>query len=209
MPVDLQQLPIPDWELHCPQCRYPLVGLPTHRCPECGLKLEMEQIVGPLVKLREPRFTGAERPLPDFGLLCGRCRRPLAGAAGNDCAHCGSPFVCDPPEDRDGWVRIDADLSAPLSVMHLQSVLADEQVPHVPYQLRSDEQTAIPVPLARRTMLVRREFWFEMRWLIARATRDMRDRVRESGEEWTCPTCGEAVPYTFDICWQCQTARQA
>ena len=209
MPVDIQQLPIPDWDLHCPQCRYPLVGLPTHRCPECGLVLEMDQIVGPLVKLREPRFTGSERPLPDFGLVCGRCARALAGATGDACGHCGQLFACVPPEDRDGWVRVGSEWSAPLSVMHLQSILAEEQVPHVPYQLRPEQQSAIPSIVAPRTILVRREFWFEMRWLITRARSEMRDRVRKSGEEWTCPACGESVPYTFDICWQCQTAREA
>jgi hypothetical protein len=28
-----------------------------------------------------------------------------------------------------------------------------------------------------------------------------------SGLEWKCPTCSEAVPDTFDVCWKCGAAR--
>ena len=68
MDIDLNTLPIPDWGLICPKCRYPLVGLPAHRCPECGTEFDMADVVQTWHRLRDPRFTGHELPLPDFGL---------------------------------------------------------------------------------------------------------------------------------------------
>ena len=29
----------------------------------------------------------------------------------------------------------------------------------------------------------------------------------DSGEEWKCPACGEAVPNNFTSCWKCQSPR--
>jgi hypothetical protein len=47
MPFDPNVLPIPDLGLCCPRCRYVLAGLPQHRCPECGLEFEMEDLLPP------------------------------------------------------------------------------------------------------------------------------------------------------------------
>jgi rubrerythrin len=27
--------------------------------------------------------------------------------------------------------------------------------------------------------------------------------------DWVCPQCGETVPGTFEICWNCQYAKEA
>ncbi|RMF77629.1 MAG: hypothetical protein D6744_11140, partial [Planctomycetota bacterium] len=67
MELDVWQLPIPDWGLTCPRCRYPLRGLPSHRCPECGTDLDMEKLVEPWSRIREPRFDGTQLPIPNFG----------------------------------------------------------------------------------------------------------------------------------------------
>jgi len=205
MRVDIQQLPIPDWDLTCPRCRYALKCLTTHRCPECGLILDMEKIVRPWVRLRPPRVTGAERPLLDYGLVCGTCRRPLAGATVDECPHCTAPFVLTAPPGRYGWISI-ADDAAPLKVMHLQAILIDEQVPVLPLEFRS----AAPVDFFRhsQSILIPREYWFEVRWLIMQAAQELARERSVPGVEWSCSKCGEDVPASFDVCWNCETPRE-
>ncbi|MEM9916089.1 MAG: hypothetical protein AAF911_14130 [Planctomycetota bacterium] len=44
---DPDQLPIPDLGLGCPNCRYPVVGLSVHRCPECGTRFRLEDLIPP------------------------------------------------------------------------------------------------------------------------------------------------------------------
>src|SRR5262245_57025867 len=44
---DSDALPIPDLGLHCHQCGYPLAGLTSHCCPECGWQFKMDDLVPP------------------------------------------------------------------------------------------------------------------------------------------------------------------
>ncbi|MBX3395538.1 MAG: hypothetical protein KF841_09230 [Phycisphaerae bacterium] len=43
MEFDPAALPIPDLGLNCIGCGYSLKGLPSHRCPECGREIDLEQ----------------------------------------------------------------------------------------------------------------------------------------------------------------------
>ncbi len=43
--LDLHALPVPDLELRCRGCGYPLAHLPSHRCPECGLGFRLMDYV--------------------------------------------------------------------------------------------------------------------------------------------------------------------
>ena len=120
MDIDLNALPIPDWGIECPTCHYPLVGLPSHRCPECGTEFDMAEVVKPWHRLREPRFTGHERPLPDFGLLCQACRHPLAGAERYECPDCGVPFDVEVMRPRRTWFIVDQSLCGDVSLAGLE-----------------------------------------------------------------------------------------
>ncbi len=42
MSFDPNSLPVPDLGIKCLTCGYPLAGLPSHRCPECGVEFAME-----------------------------------------------------------------------------------------------------------------------------------------------------------------------
>ncbi len=40
---DAHALPIPDLGLRCLKCGYALAGLPEHRCPECGRRVNLDE----------------------------------------------------------------------------------------------------------------------------------------------------------------------
>jgi hypothetical protein len=122
MDVDLTQLPIPDWGLTCPECFYPLKGLPSHRCPECGTTLDMPSLVHTWTRLRAPRFTGEELPLPDFGLHCKRCDAPLVGATEHRCGACDTPFDIYAGYPTQPWFVLDKQLCGDLPVAGVQAL---------------------------------------------------------------------------------------
>jgi len=205
--IDLNRLPIPDWGLRCPKCRYPLVGLPEHRCPECGGAFRMEEVVKPWHRLREPRFTGHELPLPDFGLRCRACGQPLAGASARRCPACGAPFDPEAIRPRRHWFLVDQELCGEVPLAGLEALLAAERVPYTrAHGKLLSEIYGVTQPIGSR-LLVPREFFFELLWLIRRASAEIARVRQEPPQEWVCPGCGEAVPGHFELCWNCQSRR--
>ncbi len=207
MSIDINRLPIPDWGLVCPRCNYPLRGLPEHRCPECGHAFRMEDVVKPWHRLRPPRFTGEELPLPDFDLHCRRCDQPLAGAVSRACPHCAAPFAPGdflPPR---AWFVIDQALAHDLALAGVESMLAAENVPFTRATGKALAEIYGTAPIVGSSLLAPTDFYFEVRWLLQRAREAIEQRRRQPQADWTCPACGEAVPGHFDVCWNCQTPR--
>lgn len=208
MDIDLAQLPIPDWGLTCPDCHYQLRGLPSHRCPECGRPIAIEELIGPWTRLRDPRFTGHESPLPDFGLRCPSCQQPLAGARDFACPHCAAAFNPEAWRPAKTWFILDADLCGTLPIAGVQAMLAAESVPYFPMM----EMTLSEIYGGQSIMVTRlrvpSEFYFEVRWLLERARQEMQ-AVRAAGEQaqWRCPHCGQGNPAHFDVCWNCEHAK--
>lgn len=208
MTVDILQLPIPDWGLICPRCRYLLRGLPEHRCPECGLKFDLEQLVQPWTRLRDPRFTGAERPLPDFGLLCPACRRPLAGAPDHACPHCGAPFDPQAWRPPGQWFILDREHCGTLPMLGVMALLSTEQVPFLPVNERSLAEVVLGQHAIMEGVKAPTEFCFEVRWLLRRALLEMQAvRAAANRAEWRCAHCRELNPANFEICWKCEGVR--
>lgn len=207
MKVDINQLPIPDWQVHCPHCNYDLRGLPNHRCPECGGAFEMAELVKPWTRLRPPRFTGTERPLPDFGLKCAGCAAPLAGATGDACGVCGRAFDLEPVRPRDAWFLVDPAEHPGLLTPAVEMLLHEEQIPYVPTNQRSPMEIYVGSnPLAGR-LHVASEFRFEFLWLIAQTRAELAARAAAAATEWSCAACREPVPGSFDACWNCGAER--
>ncbi len=208
MTVDILQLPIPDWGLICPRCRYLLRSLPEHRCPECGLKLDMEQLVQPWTRIRDPRYTGRERPLPDFGLLCPSCGQPLVGARDDACPHCRQPFdleACHPPRP---WFVLDPSVCGPLPMLGVMALLAAEQVPFIPVNERTLAEIVLGYHPLMEGVKAPSEFYFEVRWLIRRAIKEAAAARAMAGHgQWRCPHCQELNPPNFEICWKCEEGR--
>ena len=205
--IDLDRLPIPDWDVHCPRCGYPLRGLPEHRCPECGARFRMQDVVHTWTRLRDPFYTGHESPLPDFGLRCTRCGQSLAGAVGGRCPHCGEPFDIGhfrPPGD---WFVIDESLADPLPLAAAEVLLANHYVPFV----RLDERRPVELYLGSRAvgsrLRVPSEFFFDVLYLLRRTRDEMQHARASAATPWGCPSCGETVPGHFEQCWNCQSPR--
>jgi hypothetical protein len=143
-------------------------------------------------------------------MFCLGCGYPLDGLPEPRCPECGTPFD---PNDPDSF-REDVGALQPLyraansSEAHaLRDRLREEGIlaAVMGESLESGHGLPITTPAV---------------WV---GTRDL-DRAREvlgaflaersgSGAEdagkgaWTCPGCGERIEPSFDICWNCQTAR--
>lgn len=205
MDITLGQLPIPDWGLICPTCRYLLRGLPSHRCPECGTELDIPSLIHSWTRLRPPRFTGRELPLPDFGLTCGACDEPLTGAVSHACPHCSAPFDPESLRPPRKWFILDAGMAAPAPIPAVMSLLAAELVPHVPVKEKTVGEIYGGHSMLYDRLRVASEFYFEVLWLLQRARGEMEQARAASGaHDWTCPHCGEQNPGHFEICWNCE-----
>ncbi len=158
----------------------------------------MASLVPSWTRLRDPRFTGRESPLPDFGLACEACGVSLAGAFDRVCGHCGEPF--DPTARRPSrpWFVLEPAVYEPLPRALLEMILRDEQVPH----LVRPGLSALGV--AGFSVLLPSEFYFECRWLIQRAHQQLAAEEQGGrGEPWRCGLCGEENPAGFERCWNC------
>ena len=186
----------------CPRCNYPLRHLPSHLCPECGLALDMSRIVGSWTRLREPRFTGKERPLPDFGLSCASCHAPLAGAMGATCPSCPSPLRLDARVPRRVWFNTAKVWPTAVPLPVAEGVLLAHYVPHM-----IDGEGAT-FGSAARWLMVHRDFFFDFLWLMRHEARPRSapDDL-DASAEWTCARCSSANPNHFDVCWSCQAER--
>ncbi len=202
--IDIHQLPIPAWDLLCPGCRYVLTGLTSHRCPECGLDLDMADVVQPWHLVRSPTFTGRERPLPDFGLECRSCDEALVGAVGSMCVKCAAPLDLDQFKPASEWFTVDRVIRRGIPMELIEAMLTEE---YVPFRIEKDRTyreiyglTATD-PLRIRVMS---EFFFDFLRLVRVREEEHRcDVERSSPGEWPCPDCGEKNPGHFDICWSC------
>ena len=202
MQIDLFELPIPDWGLSCPTCDYLLRGLPSHRCPECGTRLDMAKLVQTWTRLRAPRFTGAESPFPDLGLSCAACGQPLAGAERAACPGCKQAFDARLLRPAKTWFSVEPEMHRPLPVQMVESILVAEQVPCMVREGRS------AFGVAWWQLMVPSEFYFEFLWLIRRARQQIEsERARNHDRRWQCAHCNESNPDGFEVCWNCQTAR--
>lgn len=202
MSIDLYQLPIPDWGLECPRCHYPLRGLPQHRCPECGLDIDVAELVRTWTRLRPPRLTGRETPLRDWGLVCSGCRYPLRGLPSTVCPECGRDN--DPREQlpRQRWFALDDIKTVPLTFQELLILLQEEQIPHI----RTEEKGLQQIYGGGRADRVRveRDYFFDFLDALDRYRQTLSERRHAAAHvTWRCPECGEENPGNFEVCWQC------
>ncbi len=202
MDIDIEQLPIPDWGLHCQSCGYPLKGLPEHRCPECGTRLDLPALLQTWMRLREPQFTGGELPFPDFGLSCAECDEPLAGVSEHRCPSCRTPFDAQaliPPGE---WCTIPPSLPGDIPARTLEMLLAEEYIPYVKRVLRDVSHIYGIDPHAEIRFEIPADFYFD--FLLALRREQLRAQQQAGHPDWQCEQCGESNPGSFQICWNCR-----
>ena len=208
--IDLERLPIPDFGLVCPACGYPLRDLPEHRCPECGTKFAVKDLVRTWTRLRGPRFTGHESPLPDFGLACATCGQALVGAVEQRCPGCGAAFDPEAVRPKEAWFVLDARLCGDLPIPAVQALLAMEGVPHFPLTERTLGQIYGSESFVLAGLRTPSEFYYELLWLLRRTLNEVQAaRATADRDLWPCPQCGEHNPAHFEVCWNCERPRHA
>lgn len=201
MEIDIDQLPIPAWNLACPKCAYVLNGLPAHRCPECGAAFNMGDVIPTWARLRDPTYTGNELPLPDFGLACADCGHALAGATARSCPSCTKPFDPAALRPKREWFARRMGYETELDYAAWTAL----EVHQIPY-IRHDP--ARPYTMIGRSLVyIPSEFYFDFLHAIRDA--DVRSRADAGSREWRCLSCRETNPNTFDICWSCGAGRKA
>lgn len=198
--VDLEQLPIPRWNLQCRGCGYVLNGLPEHRCPECGRPVIMGELVQTWTHLREPVFDGGELPFPDFGLTCSTCDAPLAGATEHHCPSCQALFNPQASVPQGEWYKIPPAMLEDLPAQVVELTLAEDLIPYVRRERRDLSHIYGVSPHAEAHFEIPRAFYFD---LLAALRRQHLATADPSGPDWTCPNCQEPNPPTFQVCWNC------
>lgn len=205
MSIDLDQLPIPDWGLHCPLCNYPLVGLPSHRCPECGQDLDMSRIVKSWHRVRAPWYQGNELPLPEWGLGCSECGASLSGSDTYKCRGCRHPFVPPLQARPEGeWLSITKAMCGPLWDELIEQVLLQNDVP-----LRREYQPLFETMYLGKIhepgpLLIHRDFYFDVLHILSvQKAKLLTERDQADENPICCLHCGAECPGNFTACWQC------
>lgn len=206
----MNTLPIPAWDLRCPRCGYLLNGLPSHVCPECGTRVNLAALLRPWTRLREPRFTGRESPLPDFGLRCQACGAALAGSVQRTCRACGRRFDPESFRPKSEWFPVDSASCGGLPVAALEGALAAEGIPYYAADRKGLLDLHLDARAGAARLMVRSEFCFDFLHLLCRIRSEIgQRRAAPRGRPWRCGSCGERVPAHFEVCWNCQAARGA
>ena len=151
------------------------------------------------VKKREPFFTGEERPLPDFGLVCGRCNQSLAGAQEGSCPHCGGAFDLEEIMPTRDWFNVASYVPDEL-LPQARGILYENNIPYVVNDAGLREVYGGAAPYAWVKVLVPEEFFLDAMHAFVEVSKGIEEPAEE---EWICDSCGEKVPGNFTICWNC------
>lgn len=161
-------------------------------------------------------FDPEQLPLADFGLSCKGCGYPLANLTRLQCPECGLKIVLDdyipegamPPLWADGdRVKLTADIA---------ELFTAYQIPYLEIQDASWGMLPMLDNIRRREgppIGVPRERYFEAIDLLRRVKHDEPlppppPKPDDDAPDWACPACGEENPGHFEVCWQCQAARE-
>ena len=166
-----------------------------------------------------PLLTGYELPVPDLGLHCRQCSYPLRGLPSHVCPECGTTFDPAALLGTEPALRV-CPVESEVEYAHVKSVLEARGIPHLLETTDVLGDTLKMRVASRRTVgrvTVPREYYFDALFWLRRAAEADRSCCSDeceqapapdqTGSEWACPNCAEAVPAGFDMCWNCCTMR--
>lgn len=157
---------------------------------------------------RPPRTLGIDFEFPDTDLRCRDCRATLLGVRDGRCPRCHQPLDAPALLPRDTLVAVTREFRQrqPLAILLARTTLENDGVPNTSAAGDGTLRTIAGVSAA--TLFVPRSYYFDAVALLS----ERRAAPDDSGDlprgDWSCPTCGESVPATFDLCWNCGCARE-
>ena len=96
-----------------------------------------------------------------------------------------------------------------IEAKHIQLLLADNHIPSriVGTGLIGGAGEIPPGWVVSPRIWVDKEYETVARQLVTNWEKDRKAQRKTTQREWTCEHCEAQVPGEFDICWQCQKAR--
>jgi predicted RNA-binding Zn-ribbon protein involved in translation (DUF1610 family) len=151
-------------------------------------------------------------PVPDMGLRCVACGSRLAGAPQHACPQCGRPFSIEEHIPRGDFPVVIVDGEEVKVTPRIAELLRVAGIPFLEQTGPMEAIYGVTHPTWEKGRLaVPRANYFEVIELL------LRDAAGESPSsppaqrevEWTCETCGETNPGSFEVCWKCASVESA
>lgn len=155
-------------------------------------------------------------PLPDLGLVCRRCRYPLAGVARWACPECGLEIDLDSYLPEGAWPMLIIGGQVARATPDRVALLRRYKIGIVEQRNSVGDMLGGylgPVLTDHAPVLcVPRDRYFEAIDLIRRFDHDEPmppppPDDPHADADWACPECGEENPPNFDLCWSCSAPR--
>ncbi|MCB9854995.1 MAG: hypothetical protein H6818_04850 [Phycisphaerales bacterium] len=149
-------------------------------------------------------------PTPDLGLRCMKCGYPLAGLSERRCPTCGSPFEYESFVPKGDYPAVIVDGKEALLTPDVQDALRRAKIPY----MEIAEETAglygmHSVTQSKSRVGVPRSLYFDAVLILRQLhVGELEFPPEAVAADWTCPSCDEENPGTFEICWQCGAQRQ-
>jgi hypothetical protein len=103
------------------------------------------------------------------------------------------------------WFDLDDRVCGSIPIRSVITILENEYVPII-----TQEQPRHGLQPFDERNLVAGEFYFDVLWLVRReADRLARLHEPDGDNRWSCPSCNEENPDSFEVCWNCNTARSS
>lgn len=152
------------------------------------------------------RFDPDALPVPDLGLRCLRCGYNLAGLPERRCPECGRQFNLEefiPKGDFPIVIYDGREAKATAEVLDLMKRAA---IPVMQAMWPAEgDRIGLGLPPKPEKLGVPRDCYFHAIDLIRqfRQTGERPPMPAPPPPDWTCPSCAESNPGTFDFCWNC------
>ena len=145
-------------------------------------------------------------PVPDLGLRCLKCGYGLAGLPRHQCPECGKTFTIDEHIPKGDFPVIIFNGKELRGTPELMDLLKRYRIPFMEVMGPADSMYGLVGATYRGTRIsIMRARYFEVIDLLRRQAlgEALPPADTCNRPDWTCPSCSEENPGTFDVCWSC------